>query len=251
MLGTLPDDFKSKCTQHISTSVYAYNCTRSNVMGFSPYYLLYGRHPLLPIDIKFGVSVPELSEVVTYKYVQNLKKRLENAFQKANAFCEKEAARSKQRFDRTVRCSKLLPGDLVLVKRKGFTSKHKIADKWESEPYEIVSQSSDGLPVYTVMKNDRERTLHRNMLFPLGLQCETESVLNDIGGSANSGNPVPEQVDNFPTSDGEVDQPAYKGPQTWSHTRNLMKANILMDQMFDVEESSITNKAAQSESFET
>ena len=48
---------------------------------------LYGRHPLLPIDIEFGVFVPELSEAVTYKYVQNLKIRLENAFQKANAFC--------------------------------------------------------------------------------------------------------------------------------------------------------------------
>ena len=168
MLGTLPDDFKSKWPQHISTLVYAYNCTRSNATGFSPYYLLYGQHPLLPIDIEFGVFVAELSEVVIYKYVQNLKKRLENAFQKANAFCEKEAIRSKQHFDRTVRCSKLLPGDLVLVRRKGFTLKHKIADKWESEPYEIVSQCSDGLPVYTVMRNDRERTLHRNMLFPLG-----------------------------------------------------------------------------------
>ena len=165
MFGTLPDDFKSKWPQHISTLVYAYNCTRSNATGFSPYYLLYGRHPLLPIDIEFGVFVPELSEVVTYKYVQNLKKRLENAFQKANAFCEKEAIRSKQHFDRTARCSKLLPGDLVLVKRKGFTLKHKIADKWESEPYEIVLQHLDGLPVYTVMRNDRERTL----LFPLGL----------------------------------------------------------------------------------
>ena len=42
MLGTLPDDFKSKWTQHISTLVYAYNCTRSNATGFSPYHLLYG-----------------------------------------------------------------------------------------------------------------------------------------------------------------------------------------------------------------
>ena len=123
----------------------------------------------MPIDVEFRVLVPELSEVVTYKYVQNLKKRLENAFQKANAFCEKEAVRSKQRFDKTAKCSKLLPGDLVLVRRKGFASKHKIADKWESERYEIVSQQSDGLPVYTVMKNDRERTLHHNMLFLLGL----------------------------------------------------------------------------------
>ena len=68
-----------------------------------------------------------------------------------------------------MKCSKLLPGDLVLVKRKGFTSKHKIADKWETDPYEMVSQRSDRLPVYSVVRNDRERTLHRNMLFRLGL----------------------------------------------------------------------------------
>ena len=69
MLGILPDDFKSQWTQHISTLVYAYNCTCSNATGFSPCYLLYGRHPLLPINIKFGVFVPKLSEVITYKYV--------------------------------------------------------------------------------------------------------------------------------------------------------------------------------------
>ena len=60
--------------------------------------------------------------------------------------------------------------------------------------------------------------------------------MNGIGESENSGNPVPEQVGNFPTSDGEVDQPIYEGPQTRSCTRNLMKANILMDQMFDTQE---------------
>ena len=139
MLGTLPDDFKSRWTQHISTLVYACNCTHSNATGLSPFYLLYERHPLLPIDIEFDVFVPKLSKAITYKYMQELNKRLENAFQKANAFCEKEAIRSTQHFNRTARCSKLLPGDLVLVKKKGFTSKHKIADKWETEPYEIVS----------------------------------------------------------------------------------------------------------------
>ena len=59
---------------------------------------------------------------------------------------------------------------------------------------------------------------------------------------------MPEQVDNFPTSDGEVDQPVYDGPQTQSHTRNLMKANILMDQMFDVDESPSNIVDIQSES---
>ena len=76
---------------------------------------------------------------------------------KPNEFCAKEAVRSKQRFDKTAKCSKLVPGDLVLVKRKGFVSRHKITDRWETEPYEIVSQRTDGLPVYTVVRNDRER----------------------------------------------------------------------------------------------
>ena len=94
----MADDFKSKWTHHISTLTYAYNCTRSNTTGLSPYYLLYGRQPLLPIDIEFGVFTPDLSEAVTYKYVQELKSRLEHAFQKANEFCNKEALRSKKRF---------------------------------------------------------------------------------------------------------------------------------------------------------
>ena len=183
ILGTLPKDFKSKWLQHISTLTYAYNCTCSNATGFSPYYLLYGRHPLLSIDIEFGVFVPELSEAITYKYIQELKKRLENAFQKANTFSEKKALRSKQKFARTAKSFKLLPGDLVLVKKKGFTSKHKVAGKWETEPYEIVSQRSDGLPVYTVVGNNRGRTLHCNMLFLLGLQHNIENILDDMDES--------------------------------------------------------------------
>ena len=90
MLGTLPEDFKSKWTQHISTLTYAYNCTYSNATGFSPFYLLCGRYPVLSIDIEFGVFVPGLSEAITYKYVQELKKRLENAFQKANTFVKRK-----------------------------------------------------------------------------------------------------------------------------------------------------------------
>ena len=74
------------------------------------------------------------------------------------------------------------------------------------------------------------------MLFLLGIWHETEGILDDIGRSENSGNPVSIQVNNFLVSDGEVDQPVYKGPQTRSCSKKLMKANILMDQMFDVDQ---------------
>ena len=121
--------------------------------------------------LMFGVFTPDLSEAVTYKYVQELKSRLEHAFRKANEFCNKEAIRSKKRFDKTAKCSKLLPGDLVLVRRKGFTTKHKIADKWETEPYERSLRDLMGYRSILLLEMTGKELC--NMLFPLGIWHDT------------------------------------------------------------------------------
>ena len=72
-------------------------------------------------------------------------------------------------------------------------------------------------------------------IYPLGIQCDIEGILDDISKSKICGNTVMVQVDNFPISNGEVNQPVYKGPQTQSCSKKLMKANILMDQMFNID----------------
>ena len=150
MLGTLPKEFKAEWTNHVNTLTYACNCTRNNAMGFSLYYLLYGWHPLLLIDVEFGVMTPDLREVVTSKYVKELQRRLKYAFKKVAKFSKKEAIRSKQRYDKSAKSSKLEPGDFVLVWKRGLQEKHKISDKWEKDPYEVVKQRQDGLPVFVV-----------------------------------------------------------------------------------------------------
>ena len=95
MIGTLPPELKVDWPQHGSTLTHGYNCTRNNATSFSPYYLMYGHHPLLPIDIEFGVFTPDISEVATHKYVQKLKHRLEYAYQKAREYNEQEALKNK------------------------------------------------------------------------------------------------------------------------------------------------------------
>ena len=45
-------DWKS----HVPALVHAYNCTKNVGTEFSPYYLLFGREPRLPVDVEFGLQ---------------------------------------------------------------------------------------------------------------------------------------------------------------------------------------------------
>lgn len=61
-------------------------------------------------------------------------------------------------------------GDRVLVRALGLPRKHKLGDKWRSDPYIVVEKLPD-LPVYRV-KPEKGRgmvkTLHRDHLLPIG-----------------------------------------------------------------------------------
>ena len=103
MIGTLPDEYKTQWPQHIPMLVHAYNCTRSNATGYSPFYLLYRWKPLLPIDIEFGVYHPNVSDTITCKYIKKLKHSLEWAIKKAHSYSQKEKQRAKINYDRKIR----------------------------------------------------------------------------------------------------------------------------------------------------
>ena len=52
--GTSPKENKSEWKNHIGALVHVYNCTANSATGFSPYFLMFGRQPHLPIDVTFG-----------------------------------------------------------------------------------------------------------------------------------------------------------------------------------------------------
>ncbi|KAK3738639.1 hypothetical protein RRG08_006735 [Elysia crispata] len=53
MLGTLPERRKKDWTSYIGMLVLAYNSTKCDSTGFSPYFLMFGREPRLPVDNMF------------------------------------------------------------------------------------------------------------------------------------------------------------------------------------------------------
>ena len=62
----------------------------NNATDFSPYYLMFGRKPHLPIDIIFGTNASELKGNTSTKHVENLKWKLEWACKTANEVVKKE-----------------------------------------------------------------------------------------------------------------------------------------------------------------
>lgn len=115
MIGTLPAEAKENWQSQLPTLVHAYNCTKNNATGFSPYELLYGRKATLPIDVQYGIRRPNIESETTYHFTERLRERLKWSFNKAKETALKEMRRHKKRKDLKIRSTKLQAGDLVLV----------------------------------------------------------------------------------------------------------------------------------------
>ena len=182
MLGTLSEEEKSDWKSHLGCMTHAYNCTKHASTTYSAYYLMFGRHIRLPIDVEFGLNKPNCSDNSSKsRYIQKLRRRLNYAFQKASKYSDQQASKYKHSYDKSVKGPQLHENDLVLVKIVAHKGRHKLQDRWEPEEYVVIEQPIAGTPVYKVkpVNGDNVRTLHRNLLLPLGVKLEPDYELDD------------------------------------------------------------------------
>jgi hypothetical protein len=181
MLGTLSPNSKQDWKSHIASLVHAYNCTRHETTGYSPYYLLFGRHPRLPVDLIMGLGdltgqEGDTNGVSHSQYIDQLRKSLETAYQMAELKSISRKQHQKKGYDERVRGAVVRKGDCVLIRNVAFTGPHKLADRWQNEVYMVLDKPDPQIPVYVVQEEgakSRPKTLHRNMLLPI-------SCLDDI-----------------------------------------------------------------------
>ena len=193
MLGTLSEEEKSDWKSYLGCMTHAYNCTKHASTTYSPYYLMFGRHPRLPIDVELGLPKSNSGDNSSKsRYVQKLRRRLNYAFQKATKVANQQANKYKSSYDKSIRGPQLQEKDLVLVKIVAHKGRHKLQDKWEPEEYVVVEQPIAGTPVYRVqpVTGGNIKTLHRNLLLPLGVKLEPDydsddSILDEDDSSSD------------------------------------------------------------------
>lgn len=241
MLGTLDDHQKTDWKEHVPSLVHAYNATHHGSTGFSPYFLMFGRHPRLAIDAFLGLPTDSLSSSKHTEYVVKLRARLHSAYTKARQVAERTSAANKTKYDKTARSSVLRTGDRVLVRNISIRGKQKLADKWEHHPYVVIRQPIEDIPVYEVKREGsrykKSRTLHRNLLLPF-------MTIRDVddGGIVPCGNTGNENTDNDDNdSVGIVDDEANRSNDEHSVNGVIGNDNVDTDKEDNDDDTDATN----------
>ena len=187
MIGKLEEDRKACWSEHLPELLLAYNATCSAVTGYSPYYLLFGRRPRIPVDYLFPTLCDSPHQTKMEVSVAAMQKRLKEAFTVARCLTSEEVARQCRYYDRKAGAVALQPGDVVMVRTDGFVGKQKVKDRWEDGGFIDESQLEDW-PVYKVKcptSDDRQKPkyqiLHRNRLLLI-----TDEDASSIPGQAQA-----------------------------------------------------------------
>ena len=145
MLGTLENEQKTDWKKYINSLVYAYNCTPQSSTKHSPFEIMFGRKPKLPIDSIFE-QVTENSNRTTKEYIEDLHHRMETT--RKIVLKHLDAAKDKQKadYDKKARAAKFSIGERVLVKVLAFEGKHKIQDRSEEDIYTVIEQPNERIP---------------------------------------------------------------------------------------------------------
>ena len=150
MLSTLTKEQKLDWKKYLGPLVHAFNSMRQDTSGHTPYFLIFGRQPRLPIVLAFGLRDTPGHRQSMSSYVSDMTDRLRKSYKLATKATQKAQQRQKSHYDLRSRGDKAEVDDLVLVKIVAFDGKHKLTNKWEEEPYRVLRQLNPDVPVYEV-----------------------------------------------------------------------------------------------------
>jgi len=218
MLGTMEPIQKADWKTFVPSLVHAYNCTKQESTEYSPFFLMFGRQPRLPVDLLLGSADDNVDGITYEAYVDSLRDRLRFAYDLAASHVAKAQKSQKQRYDLKARSNRVVIGDRVLIRNVGLQGKNKLADRWKEDVFIVTSQPDPEIPVYEVkpeVGRARKKVLHRNLLLPISSIPVVDSIdvssvaTSDVSSEAGS---MGEDTDNGAIGDEQLDTPQTRTP---------------------------------------
>jgi len=159
-IGTAFDIEKNNWDELITNCLFTYRMTYGRAVDESPFYLMYGRDPILPQDLYLPVKKQNFRQPVDsdlYGYKIELLKRLREAYEKLNKHRDNEREYYKKQYDKTHKPVQYKVNDLVWIHTEAQTKEisASLLPDWRG-PYEIIKCIN---PVnYRVESTDKKQT---------------------------------------------------------------------------------------------
>lgn len=195
LLRTLPSTQKRTWTSYLPQVLFCYNTTPHQTTGESPFFLMFGQQPRLPMDFLLGrIEKPYAGSV--HGWIVEHQERLQLAFDEAQEHLQNAAARRKRNNDEQVRDPILHEGQLVLLRNTQVQGRNKIQDRWCSNVYKVLH--ADGNSVYVIAPADdltSTKRVHRSLLKPvIGAELDAPPP---VGEAPSSHSPPSEDTESL------------------------------------------------------
>ena len=166
LLKCLDEQEKGDWAKHLGKLAFSYNTTTHKSTGFSPFFLLMGREPVLPVDWVFGIDVEAKASYAnkTYtKFVEDWTTSMQQALDIARKNSTKSGEYNKEYYDRKLKGTQIVVGDKVLCRNREKGGTGKLRSHWENKVYNVVDIQPD-IPVLTVQDENggKQKRIHRN-----------------------------------------------------------------------------------------
>ena len=142
MLATVINDHQTDWDLHLPKLLFAYRTALHAATGFSPFHIIFGHSPTLPVDVMLG-ALPHREPKDVPAYVSDLHKSLHNTYATVRTHIQSAHDRNKQRYDASKPYLPYTIGDQVWLHVpavKAGTSK-KFASQWRG-PYTVLDKLS-------------------------------------------------------------------------------------------------------------
>jgi hypothetical protein len=145
---------------------FAYNSSVHATTRCTPFELMYGRQPRIPLDLLIPEAKIEL-DIDPEEYASNLRHTLVDAYRLVKKNRDMRMNKENINYDRRVRAANYKVGDKVLLlneaKKAGISNKFR--KSWIG-PYEIIGKNANNVnyKIKPVKRNGRSKWVHQNKL---------------------------------------------------------------------------------------
>lgn len=149
LLRTLPVSRKRHWHSCLPQVLFPYNTTPHQSTGESPFFLMFGQEPRLPMDFLLG-RVTEPVGGAVHEWIEEHQVRLQIALEGAHNRLSSAAECRNRNNARHVRDTCLVEGQLVWLRDFSARGRHKSQDLWGPTVYRVLRVPEVGDSVYTV-----------------------------------------------------------------------------------------------------